>query len=551
MRNSLLSQLLKDNQNLVIDYRYFKSLIDISYYIQNDSKLTDIQRNMIINDFNSIPKFYYSIRTLSTERELNEYKILQMNKISKSINDFYLEPDNLLGREEIEFLINIKGSFGNNLQKNDFLKLLKILPFKYFIFDFTYNIVDFSFPLVKNIFDDFLSNKICDFLISPISSLKEGTIGDILELNLVNDLIKKLFCKIDQILTINSIWNMNGIKSKILKDSKSILLLQDNIDDEYIDFAILNNNEDLLLFQCKKTLQKSPDNFITRKIIEKNKSYLMKNYKDELNVSLKRIFLYYITGITFFMEDNNKKFRIWGVEENENFEPIKNIAKSAEADLFYYDVINRKIYLENNGNFEVINNLIEYSNTYSSPILIELEENIDNKKSEKLEILAREYYNSVHETLKKINCHNKEEFFTDAQKAYLKKYNTEIYNNRIFGYIKEPNIEDINIHRMIGLKRRNKQYLLIEKLNKVKDETEKKGKKGKIENKQEKTGDEIQETLEEKGEEIKSKKENKKRKSLFLVNDNSLEELKGIDADFYEEIDCAFIFENNVILSEI
>lgn len=277
----------------------------------------------------------------------------------------------------------------------------------------------------------------------------------------------------------------------------------------------------------------------------------MKNYKDELNVSLKRIFLYYITGITFFMEDNNKKFRIWGVEENENFEPIKNIAKSAEADLFYYDVINRKIYLENNGNFEVINNLIEYSNTYSSPILIELEENIDNKKSEKLEILAREYYNSVHETLKKINCHNKEEFFTDAQKAYLKKYNTEIYNNRIFGYIKEPNIEDINIHRMIGLKRRNKQYLLIEKLNKVKDETEKKGKKGKIENKQEKTGDEIQETLEEKGEEIKSKKENKKRKSLFLVNDNSLEELKGIDADFYEEIDCAFIFENNVILSEI
>ena len=242
-------------------------------------------------------------------------------------------------------MINLRGSFGHNLKKNDFLKLLKILPFKYFTFDLNNNIIDFSFQLVKEIFDDFLSNKICDFLRSPISSLKEGTIGDILKLNLVEDLIKNSFCQIDQIIKVNSIWSINEIKSvKISEESKSILLLQDNSEAIYIDFAILSNNEDLLLYQCKK----APDNFITRKIIEENKAYLIKKYEEYLNISLKRVFLYYITGITFFMKDNKKQFRTRGVKENENFQTIKKIATKSEAELFYYDVINRKIYIENN-----------------------------------------------------------------------------------------------------------------------------------------------------------------------------------------------------------
>jgi len=46
-------------------------------------------------------------------------------------------------------------------------------------------------------------------------------------------------------------------------------------------------------------------------------------------------------------------------------------------------------------------------------------------------------------------------------------------------------------------------------------------------------------------------KNNTKKKSLFLVGDNGLKELKIIDSDFYHNIDCAFIFKNNVILSDI
>ena len=68
VRNSLLAKLLKEDPNLVIEYIYLKSLIDIGEYIKNDSKLSKIQREMIINDFNSIPKFYYSIKSIKDKK---------------------------------------------------------------------------------------------------------------------------------------------------------------------------------------------------------------------------------------------------------------------------------------------------------------------------------------------------------------------------------------------------------------------------------------------------------------------------------------------------
>ena len=551
VRNSLLSQWFKIKQDFQIDYVYLKSLINIKDYIKNDLELTETQRNMIINDFNSIPKFYYSIRALNTESKLNDYKILQIEKIRNSINGFFSESDNLLGREEIESLINFRGKFGCALNKIDFLKLLKILPFKYFKFDLTNNIIDFSFQLVKDIFDDFLSNKICNFLRSPISLLKEGTIGDILELNLIKDLSNNSFCKFDQIIKINSIWNMNEIKPvKISNESKCILLLQENTEAIYIDFGILNNREDLLLYQCKKAFKKSPDNFITRTIIEENKAYLTNKFKEYFDISLKRVFLYYITGITFFMKDNKKQFRTWGIKENENFQINIKIAKNSQAELLYYDVLNRKIYIANEEEFEAINDLIQYANKFSSPISMEIKNNVSEENYAKLEILSREYYNSVSESLKKINCDNKEEFFSSLQKAYLKKNYFEIYSSNIFGFIKDPEIIDLNYKRMIGLKRNNKKYLLIEKMNKIKDENRKKekGNKQKKEQREKLNKGKIDD---EKEEVIEEKKRYKTKRSLVMVKDNGLEEIKNIGEDFYDKIEYAFIFDKNVILSDI
>jgi len=537
VRNAILSRILDDDQKLVIYYEYLKSLIDITNHIEKDSKLTEKQKNMIVKDFNSIPKFYFAIRTITDAKKLDEYKILQIGKIKKSINDFFSENDKLSIRENIETLTKLRGTFGYSLEKKDFINLLKILPFKYFAFDFSKNIIDFSFPLVKDVFDNYLTNIICDFLQSPISTFKSGTVGDILELNLINDLSNKMFFKIDLTVIVNSIWNIMTVKpTKTVKDYKSILFIQDNQEAKYIDFAILNDSEDLLLFQCKKALKNIPENYITRKIIENNKYYLYKRFNQHFGVNLKNIFLYYITGIIFVMKDNNIQTKTWGVNEEENFDKIKKIAENAESELLYYDVMNKKIYLEKDGNYESINDIKDYYKKISSPVIIELQKDADNyNDNNNFGILINEYYEDVGKFSTKLSIKN--DFFTLSQKSYLRKNNLDIYNNEIIACIKNPIERDLSDKRMIGLKRKNKNYLLIEKWNKVIDVQKK------SDNSKEKTG---KKSLE------KGKEEEKKEKKrvIVLVNDNGFKE-QTIEPSFYDEIDFAYVFKKNVILDNI
>ena len=537
VRNAILSRILDDEQKLAIYYEYLKSLIDITNHIEKDSKLTEKQKNMIVKDFNSIPKFYFAIRTITDEKKLDEYKILQIGKIKKSINDFFSENDKLSIRENIETLTKLRGTFGYSLEKNDFINLLKILPFKYFAFDFSKNIIDFSFPLVKDVFDNYLTNIICQFLQSPISTFKSGTIGDILELNLINDLSNKVFFKIDLTVIVNSIWSIMTVKpTKTVKDYKSILFIQDNQEAKYIDFAILNDSEDLLLFQCKKALKIIPENYITRKIIENNKYYLYNRFNEHFGVKLKNIFLYYITGIIFVRKDNNFQTKTWGVNEEENFDKIKNIAENAESELLYYDVMNKKIYLEKDGNYESINDIKDYYKKISSPVIIELQKDADNyNDNNNFGILINEYYEDVGKFSTKLSIEN--DFFTLSQKSYLRKNNLDIYNNEIIACIKNPIERDLSNKRMIGLKRKNKNYLLIEKWNKVIDVQKK------SDNSKEKTG---KKSL-EKGKEEKKKE---KKRVIVLVNDNGFKE-QTIEPSFYDEIDFAYVFKKNVILDNI
>ena len=124
-------------------------------------------------------------------------------------------------------------------------------------------------------------------------------------------------------------------------------------------------------------------------------------------------------------------------------------------------------------------------------------ENVNNYKDHiDFDNLARDYFNSAQESIDKIKISNKEEFFTISQKAFFSKNYAEIYSNKVYGCIKFPKMGDLNCKRMIGLKRGNKSYLLIDKINKVKDEIN----KGKIKHKQIKN--EIQEGKENQNEDI-------------------------------------------------
>ena len=560
VRNSLLSQWIKAGSNNIFSYTYFLKLIDITNVIENDPNLTEVKKNMIINDFNSIPKFYYAIRNLKTEKELNTYKDLQMNKIRKSLNDFFSEPDNILVGKKIELLINLRSSFGNNLKKDNFNELLTILPFKYFMFNLKKCIVEFTFSLVKDVFDDFLSNEICKFIKSPIPKLKEGTIGDILELNLENDLINNYFCKFDQITKVNSIWDISEIKYvRVLEERKSILILQSNNEAKYVDFAIISDQENLLLYQCKKALKSIPKNPITKNMVQESSNYLNKKYEKYFKINIKKIFLFYVTGITFFMKDNKLEYRTWGGNEKEDFKTIKNLADIAKSELFFYDVIKRKMYYENNSEFSEIGDIIEHAKQFSSPVLIYPEKNINNDIFKKKQEITIEKYNDLENSLDRIVFKDDIKFFSPIKKAYLDKNYPKISKNGIEYYMIKPKYEFLNQKRIIGLKKDDQTYILINKKKIIKQDDNKKKTKSKknIETKVEKGGkntenkEVIYEENEKKCEIKKEEKEEQPEKALFLLNDNSLKKVDKINVNFYDNLDYAAIFKDNISLEEL
>ena len=564
VRNALLSQWIEeDATNIIINYTYLIKLIDITKIIENDPNLTDNQKNMIINDFNSIPKFYYAIRNLKREKELTTYKDLQMNKIRKSLNDFFSESDNILVGEKIEILINLRSSFGNNLKKENLNKLLTILPFKYFMFDLKQCVVNFSFSLVKDIFDDFLSNEICKFIKSPIPKLKEGTIGDILELNLENDLINNNFCKFAQITKVDSIWDLSEIKyTKILQEKKSILILQSNNEARYVDFAILSDQENLLLlYQCKKALKSILKNPITKKLINENGTYLKKKYEKYFQIQIKKIFLFYVTGITFFMKDKKLNYRTWGGNEREDFNTIKTLAKTAKSELFFYDVINRKIFYENNSKFSEIGYIIEHTNKFSSPALTYFEKDINEDIIKQKQEISREKYNDLENLLDRIIFKDDIQFFTPQKKAFLDKNFPKISQNKIDFYIKKPKYEFLNQKRMLGLKKGDQTYILINKKKKIRQEDNKnktkskkkmeikegKGGKGKGRKKAEKEVKE--EDIEEKEEIDKIEIEEEQERALMLLKNESLTGVDKIKTNFYENLDYVVVFQKRKCLT--
>ena len=558
VRNSLINQWVYENTNIIIYYIYINNLIDIKDIIEKDTSLTELQKNMIINDFNSIPKFYYAIRTIKNEKDLNEYKDLEINKIRISINGFFSEDSNILLSEKLIILLNLRAYFGSNLTEQNYKKLLNILPFKYFLFDIKNYVVNFLFPLVKDIFDDFLSNEICEFLKSPIPTLKEGTIGDLLEFNLINDLRNNKFCLFDQITKVDSIWDINEVKyGKTLADRKSILILQTNNEGRLVDFAILSDQENLLLYQCKKALKSIPKNPITKKIINENSQYLKLKYKKFLGVDIKRIYLFYITGITFFMNNNKLNYRTWGGNERENFKNIKNLAENAESELFFYDVVKRQLFCEKDFKFSNIGNIIEHAISFSSPAFIYSENEIIDNINERKHELAAKKINDFENSLAGIIFKDDIEFFNSGKKAFLKKNYPLIYSNQIDYSIPKPKYDFLDHKTMLGLKKKDETYILVNKKKEIKKGNKK---KKEYQKRRELTGNKSnkkrkgkkretqEEDVNEKGEELELEEEEEEERVLMLVKDNGLFEVHNIEANFYENLDYGIVFKNNISL---
>ena len=452
------------NISLLFNYYYYYSLFDSKKIIDNDLSLTSKQRDLIANYFNYIPIFYFEIKLLK-DSELDEYKKNEFKKIKINIINF--EKENMLTVERIVSLVKYRPRFGTCFTEDELSELLEILPLKYFIKD--NQIVSFYYYLVEQVFDDFMTEKICNFLSNPLSLIKKSTIGDLLELNFLIDLKKNTFQKFDQVINVDSIWNLKEISSNNNNSKdKCLLILQTDQYAPYFDFGILNKEESLILIQCKKALNAAPNSFPTKLFIYENKEIISEKIKTKFHTKVKNIYLLYITGISFIVNNENKIGRPWG-NKNENFKILERICSCGQCLLLYYDIIEKKIYFKKDDIYEEIFNLVDFIKL-AEPVKV----NIDFDKLTDIEknkyLLEIKYYKesqNLKERFSKYRPKNKNEVFLSMENiASFAKYGYFIKNN-IIGVCDDPKeIDILHENLFIGFKTKRKKYLTIQETNK-------------------------------------------------------------------------------------
>lgn len=471
VRDSLLKSWFKDffKEKPLFEYIYFSELFNSDKLINNDNTLSNQKKDFIKKYFNNIPRFYYDIKYLDNNK-LNEYKEIETKKIDMKIRKFY-EIHNL-SIENIITLLNYRQRIGKVLELKELFNLLKILPLKYFTLN--NRVINFYFPIVETAFDNYLSDRICEILKFPIIGIKGSSIGNLLEYVLINDLKNNRLEAYDEVLVVNSIWNLNEIENPNNNNigNKDILILQIDPNAKYFDFGILNKGDKLLLIQCKKALVNKPKDYPTKELIYENRDKINKIFSSKFNVKIKYIYLLYITGISFYLDEksNQTKFRTWGNKESETFKIIEEMCQKGDSTLIYYSPINKKYYLKSSeGALTIVDSLIKFSNNIKSVIV---ENNINNyekvKEEEKYNIKINRLISKDKKKFERIRPKKDDsETFFDNQDYSKIRLNKIPVDTNVFGVCDNPNQEDFKFHNLfIGFKKNNLKYLCLKEGNK-------------------------------------------------------------------------------------
>jgi len=338
-------------------------------YVQTMFKLTDIKdmmndispkkKNVIDEYFSNIPIFFYKIYD-SEEEEINK----TVNNIRKEIIDdiekFYIL--NQISYENLAYIIKnynkIESNFSKekeikkDVQDNNLIKtFIKILPIKYLTFEFENDSIvkiSFYFKLAKLCLLDFIFQKIYKLFEQPNLQIPERTIGDLLELIVIEYLKNNDKEKIDQVCEVDSIWEMKRAEgfdqSKV--NSNNILITQTIEEAKLVDFAFLLKGKVLILAQCKKALSQIPKEYITINKIKHHKNYLKESFKNYFGCDIKKIKLFYLTGI-YFTDKEKNLYHTWS-KKDQTFKALENITQNDHIPLVFFDVENKNLLLKNN-----------------------------------------------------------------------------------------------------------------------------------------------------------------------------------------------------------
>ena len=310
--------------NLINDYIYIQALFKLTDIKGLIDILPDSKKTLLDEYFSNIPSYFYIIYDSGNEDNnqiINKIK----NIITEDIENFY--KINTLTRENLCFIIKNYLKIGDNLNKekkdeteiidpNIIERFIEILPIKYFTFDIKdESIVKiyFYFKLAKICFLEFIFKQLYEYYFEkPKIEIPERTIGDILEIIVIENLKNNSFENIEQIVKVDSLWEIKTIqgldKNKVNKNN--ILIIQTNDKGKKVDFGLLLEGETLVLIQCKKTLSEKPKDYIKISDIFNRRKYLYDSLEQYFGCKIKKIKLLYLTGIYFIDKDKNK-FHSW------------------------------------------------------------------------------------------------------------------------------------------------------------------------------------------------------------------------------------------------
>ena len=461
VRLSLLNLWFGIEKNSFLNYIYLSTLFNVKIIIEKDTSLSLKKKNMIMNEFNCIPKYYFEIKNIEDDK-LEDFKNSEIINIRKKLEEFF--NDNPLNSEEIILLVKYNYQFGIEIEidKTIFEQLVNILAFKYFIFNIINFSINYYFPLIEEVFKSIISEESLKYLKRPIECFTPSIIGDLLEFNLINDLSKNKFGYFNYICKVDSIYNLKKSNYTHFEDvtNSTILFTQSNPNAKLIDFGILYKGEDLMLFQCKKALISKPKNYVKYEDIFKDQDLLSNNFEKNYKIKIKRIYLLYITGISFYKENQTKKETTWGINSKEDFDVLINICKNGKAELLYYDVINKIIYHNIGKDYLMIGNIFSYVKKLAKFVVVEKNlENENNSLHQQNINFIKNKIDNYKELIENIEDNNKSEDFFNTNEKYILSQNNFLRKYKILGKKINPNDFDLNIPVFIGFKRKGKKYL--------------------------------------------------------------------------------------------
>ena len=382
--------------NLINDYIYIQALFKLTDIKGLIDILPDSKKTLLDEYFSNIPSYFYIIYDSGNEDNnqiINKIK----NIITEDIENFY--KINTLTRENLCFIIKNYLKIGDNLNKekkdeteiidpNIIERFIEILPIKYFTFDIKdESIVKiyFYFKLAKICFLEFIFKQLYEYYFEkPKIEIPERTIGDILEIIVIENLKNNSFENIEQIVKVDSLWEIKTIqgldKNKVNKNN--ILIIQTNDKGKKVDFGLLLEGETLVLIQCKKTLSEKPKDYIKISDIFNRRKYLYDSLEQYFGCKIKKIKLLYLTGIYFIDKDKNK-FHSWSKNDT-SYNVLEKITIEENIPLVFFDVkekknLIKKIYNEKI-NFELCKIMDSNSFIYDEEIYNFVEIESDNKE---------------------------------------------------------------------------------------------------------------------------------------------------------------------------